>query len=221
MNGHDTSSHPEQNISTSYSLPVEPLPKMEELAPHLEELQDRIKLDAAFEKYLRARSESGDKLFGFLKFHLRNFGLQTRYSEAYILNEAYIRSAGLIDKGETIHNLSAWLKQTSYNIMRELNRQQWKTQPFDDHLTDKYPNPVVPEEDEKSATLRKAFQKLDEKDQHLLELKVNQDLPWKQIQAILSQEWGENPSQSALRKRKERALLKLRRLFDMIQSESK
>jgi DNA-directed RNA polymerase specialized sigma24 family protein len=130
------------------------------------------------------------------------------------LNEAYIRGCQLIDRGETIRNSSAWLRQTAYNIIREWSRYERKTIPLEEHLLENLQGAVAAEviEDDLS-TLRLALQMLSAKDQQLLNLKIGEGFSWKQIQEAWQLQGYGNLTEASLRKRKERALIKLRKKF--------
>lgn len=73
---------------------------------------------------------------------------------------------------------------------------------------------VSPEDlEDDLAMLRIAFQMLDSEDQKLLNLKIVEERSWREIREILNLAGGGDCSEPALRKRKERALIRLRKKF--------
>jgi hypothetical protein len=184
-----------------------------------EPILDRFKYDEEFSKYLCPRSSSGRLLFAFIARTLWAFHLHKLYSEAHILNEVYIRGAKSINNGTVIHNLLPWIKQTSYFYIRELKREQQKTEPFEDYMSDTLTNPIAPDVIEGDlALLGEAFKQLDRKDQQLLNLKIAQGFSWRQIQETFVAEGTGHFTEQSLRKRKERALIRLRKRFHQLKS---
>jgi len=192
----------------------EPLSRPQEpnSEPHQEPWKRRY--DEEFSELLCPQSSSGRLLFVFIALTLRAFHLQSLYNEAYSLNESYIRGALFLGRGGEIRILSAWLKKTCYHIIRELHREQQRTQPLDDYLLDTQVSPIAPESIEAELiSLREAFKLLEPEDQLLLNLKITHGLPWKKIREIFKQEDLGDFTEQALRKRKERALIRLRKHY--------
>jgi DNA-directed RNA polymerase specialized sigma24 family protein len=176
--------------------------------------EERRKFEDDFLELQNSRSSSGRLMYVMVRRSLWQFHLLGIYSEACILNEAYIRGCELIARGEIIRNPEAWLKQTAYNIIREWSRYERKSLPLEEHLLPDLQDSVLPEvlEDD-LGTLRLAFQMLETKDQQLLNLKICNGLSWKEIQEMLQLQGQGHLTEASLRKRKERALARLRKKF--------
>jgi hypothetical protein len=190
--------------------------RSQSLDPELQQEQfwKRFKYDEEFLELLRPQSSSGRLLFAFIARNLRAFHLQSFYNEAYILNESYIRGAILLHDGGEIRILPAWLNKTCYNIIRELQREQTRTQTLDDYMLETQISPIAPESLEvELMLLSKAFEHLELKDQRLLNLKIIHGFSWKKIHEIFKEEGIGNFTEQALRKRKERALIRLRKQY--------
>ncbi len=174
----------------------------------------RHQFDAEFLDLQDPRNSSGRLIYVFIRRSLFAFHLRGSYTEACILNEAYVRGIRLIDQGQIIRNPAAWLRQTGYNIIRELHRDRARMCPFEEYLAELLPLPEVLERTQDDiATLRLAFQMLDSKDQDLLNLKIVQELSWKEIREALRLKGIGDCAEDVLRKRKERALIRLRKKF--------
>lgn len=177
-------------------------------------LANQIQFLTDFAELLNPNSSSGRLMFAFTRRTLRAFSLECSYREAYVLNEAFLRGLRQIREGYIILNPQAWLRSTSYNIIRELKREQQKLVPFQDYMLEgkELDVPSADLEDD-LATLRLALQMLDPSDQRLLNLKIVEGLSWKQIRDVLRQEGFGDHDEAKLRKRKERALIRLRKKF--------
>ena len=122
-------------------------------------------------------------------------------------------------KGKPIKNPLAWVKQTAYNRIRELNREQ-RNKVFleEETLAEECEPPSESTRKNEWATIKLAFQKLCLEDKRLIELKDIEKKSWQEIRVILREEgWGDC-SETVLRKRKSRALGRLRSFYyDSIQ----
>lgn len=162
-------------------------------------------------------TSSGRLLYAFVRRNLRAFHLQDYFSEAAILNEALLRAVSSVRKGKTIRDLSAWLRSTAYNIIREKHRFGKKFVPLDHQLDFVEQVELHPEEVEAELTyMQVAFGMLDAKDQQLLTLKIVEGRSWEEIHAILVAEGQRDCRIATLRKQKERALVRLRKKFHAI-----
>lgn len=177
----------------------------------------RQQFETDFLELQKQDSSTGRLMYVFLRRTLGNFHLQGSYNEAYVLNEAYIRGIKCIEKGEQIFHPSAWLRKTAYNIIRELHRDHQKCTKLDETIAESLSTFSVAEElTTNLIILRLAFQMLDPKDQRLLNLKIVEGLAWKNISEILRRYGERDCSEAGLRKRKERALIRLRKKFHML-----
>jgi DNA-directed RNA polymerase specialized sigma24 family protein len=174
----------------------------------------RRKFEDDFLELQRASSSSGRLMYVFVRRSLWQFHLAGTYTEACILNEAYIRGCETLGKGETIRNTGAWLRATVYNIIREYSRYHQKLETLEESILQDIESPMFSETVEDDlAILRLALQMLSTKDQLLLNLKIAERLSWKEVQDALKLQGMGTYSEVSLRKRKERALIKLRKKF--------
>lgn len=155
-----------------------------------------------------------------VKRDLKKFNLSGKYSEVYVLNEAYIRGIRLIRKGEKIHNPLAWIRTTCVNIIRELSREEKKNLDLTIDVPDVRSADAEFESDfsQKFMLMKRAFEQLTPVDQEILTLKVVNGLAWKKVAEELSQK-GVNLNGPALRKRKERAIKALRQIYCQVSKE--
>lgn len=164
---------------------------------------------------------SGRSMFAFIRRSLRQFHLETRWSEACILNETYLRAYALIvEKRKPIQVPLAWIRVTAYNVIMELSRDQRKLISIEENMLADWSRGVSATShfDANSSlthdldVLRKAFQNLESEEQRLLNLKIIEGLSWREIRNYLALE-GKECTEAALRKQKERALRKLRSIY--------
>lgn len=159
-------------------------------------------------------------LFRFVKSRLYQFRLTKHYKPREVLTEAYLRGLEPCKKGEEIKNKLAWARTTSYNIIREFRREldRINFEDLDDvplssmraylsyqenSSSDSSPN------EEMLKAIRVAFSDLSFEDRELLNLKVVQELSWKEVHKCLRQCWAKVPTENALRQRKRRAIQRL------------
>jgi RNA polymerase sigma factor (sigma-70 family) len=180
---------------------------------------EREQLDAEFREILNPGSPTGLSLFASVKHTLVQFHLIGLYSEACIINEAYLRAIKLIEQGKTIRNPLAWSRRTAYNHIQELNRAQRKLKPFDENQSEVEQVSITDTEIEEDFTvIQQAFQMLKPKHQEILKLYVIEGLSWQEVRNHLAQR-GENRTETALRKVKERALKQLRKHYHFLKTE--
>lgn len=177
-------------------------------------LNSKIEFIVASAELLDRDSSSGRLLMAFIARTLRQFHLEQSYSLSYVFNESFIRGLQKIAAGESIRNPSAWLRSTAYRIIQELSRDQNKSVPFEDQMLEGDVSlPALSDLQDDLRTIRLALQLLDPDDQKLLTLKIVEKRTWQEIQAILRAEGSSDCSEAVLRKRKERALIRLRKKF--------
>ncbi|NES72285.1 MAG: sigma-70 family RNA polymerase sigma factor [Okeania sp. SIO2D1] len=130
-----------------------------------------------------------------------------------------IRGTERINSGEHIKNPGAWIRVTSYNIIREMSRQQLKEQANSEFIERQIaPNDREDNNEVELEILEKSLQILTEKDRQILELKYFQDKSWKQVVADLADR-GEILKESTVRQRGKRALERLKKAFWSLKSE--
>lgn len=194
----------------------------EQLAQLIKEKREEF--DAQFAEKLSHNNSDGRILFAFTRRLLVQFRKKGSYSEAYVINEAYTRGVVLINKGGTIRKFSPWLRGTIYNIVRELSRGKKRENiaEFNEEICYQSQHSLIAEEDlnHELHLIRLAYEMLDAKDKQLLNLKIIERHTWREISEILRTKEGKVPSESALRKRKERALANLRKLYHEVKETS-
>lgn len=132
-----------------------------------------------------------------------------------VLDEVFIRGERLTASGEVqILNVPAWARRTAFNYIRELTRQQKRTGELDREVPDESSNSWL---DRQTYTIDRALlnlslQRLDSEEKRLLHLKIVEACSWTEIQ-LLFQLQGKTISVTALRKKKERALKRLRQIY--------
>jgi DNA-directed RNA polymerase specialized sigma24 family protein len=162
---------------------------------------------------------SGKYIPGFIQREIERFHLSSRVSIHEVLAETYIRGYQFIKKGGVITNPSAWTRATARYIVRELSRNDRKQSLIDDmaqfqdsaqqHQAD---DPAEwNDQSEDYQKLHVAMQQLSPKEKRLLELKIVQHRSWTDIQQIMKEEGFGDASIVNWRKRKERALGKLKK----------
>jgi RNA polymerase sigma factor (sigma-70 family) len=151
----------------------------------------------------------------FLRRTLHAFHLWGFHSEMEVLSEVYIRAYYLIhEQGTTLDNLSAWVRKTAHNVIREWSRKGQRSTALDwevvDEREENQDHQLVLEND--VAILAKAHQSLTKEEQRLLTLKIDESLSWREISAHYATE-GNPTTEAALRQQKARILKKLRRMY--------
>lgn len=169
---------------------------------------------------LGSNSSSGRILYAFVRRNLSVFHLNDDFSEAAILNEALIRAVSAALRGTVIRDLSAWLRTTAYNIIREKARDRRKFVSLETQSEQVEQIQCQPEDIEEDLSfIQAAFGLLDPRDQRLLSLKIVQGLSWQEIHDIFNAEGYGHCSIATLRKQKERALVRLRKKFHALKPE--
>jgi len=145
---------------------------------------------------------------------LNAYRLSGLFSVTEILNETYTRGVRANQKRE-IENVPGWIRCAGRNVVAEWSRKDRRSISADEFLAN-YPAVEPLSTEELGIELKKvriATQRLKPRDQRILELKVVKKLPWNTVQTILREEGFGDCHVAALRKRKERALNRLRRLY--------
>lgn len=78
-------------------------------------------LDERFAELLDKNSATGLAFWSLARENLQQFNLTGSHSEACVINEDYIRTVKVYEKGEKIDNLLAWCRKTAYNYDRVYN----------------------------------------------------------------------------------------------------
>lgn len=171
-----------------------------------------------FQNLLDPESASGLSFLAFIRWGLKQFRLDSFYSADDVLSEVYTRAYRLIhDEHIEIINLPAWAKRVAFNIIREWSRRERRFEALDAldrEVTDESVHLSVDSSAvaKEIRTLLQAWQELDPDEQKLLQLKIVEELPWQEISSRYALE-NKTISESALRKKKERALKHLRKIY--------
>jgi DNA-directed RNA polymerase specialized sigma24 family protein len=171
----------------------------------------------AISEILKPGSDNG-LLAQYTKF-LKKFRLHSNYDAAFVLNESYVRACKSLDAGKKISNYSAWMRKTGYNFVRELSRDEKKTQnhselDIESISTDDDLNWTDGDlETVEQKRMRQAFATLLPLEQAILQLKVIENLRWPEIQTTLITSGFSEISLNSLSQKKSRALRKLRKAY--------
>jgi RNA polymerase sigma factor (sigma-70 family) len=176
-----------------------------------------------FSGLLHPHSPFGTRTFAFVRRCLFQFHMHAYFNESYVLNEVYIRAhRQIVYKAAFIHNIPMWVRTTAYNVIRELSRQQKRQTHLevDESVPNKQDFAKVAHEEleEDLIRLHVALNRLDSEDRRLLELKIIQNMTWQEIHELFKHEKKEIDVAS-LRKRKERAIARLRRIYHQVSEE--
>ena len=173
---------------------------------------------------VRSVLSSGNSSFitlkAFVSIRLKQFKLSGLFCEAYIINEAYLRGWDkILEEGVRIKNPIPWVRKTCFNIIRELSRKEAKYCSIE---TDIFQEQESEDSDfnltKEIMFIKLAYQMLDPREREILNLKIVDGLSWKEISKEMNLR-GDRVGESALRKRKERALKKLRNLYHQFASD--
>lgn len=157
---------------------------------------------------------------GFQKFilaKLRSFGLERRYNPDDILNECLLRWYKAVENGRSIPSFAGWMRRTAFNVISELSRETKKVNVYDPSILENLLPDVFDEadgegEDDPRLVVRKALNALSDDKRELLQLRFFHDLSWDGIAAHFMAR-GEKVSVPTLRKRGQRAIEELRKVF--------
>lgn len=145
--------------------------------------------------------------------HKLTLGFQLDIEEFDLLHLAYERTRELIAKGNVRNdvNLIAYLKKVASYIAYEKRRTVFYYYPLNEEIyCDSNCNVDI---DHEFAQVSQAMNQLSDEDQYLLHLKIVANLPWKVIHQLWIARFQKDISIPSLRKRKERALVKLRLIY--------
>jgi DNA-directed RNA polymerase specialized sigma24 family protein len=159
-------------------------------------------------------------LLSFVSRSLSRFHLQDSYTESEIISIAYNRALNSIYEGKKIFNHFPWFRQTTYNIIREISRDNKKIFQFDENLHDNFGEAVVEVFNVDLELINLAFESLSEEDKNILTLKIVEEKPWQEISNIFREKGDFCSAEDVLRKRKQRALSRLRKKFHELKMKS-
>lgn len=164
---------------------------------------------------LEPKNPQARSLLAFTRRTLYQYQLNGRFSEIDIFIRAYLRGIEqmLAPSGQPIKKPKAWIRATIHNIIREESRACRKFIPLDDDYPDEeaFADSSRIEFCLKAVVL--AYQRLDHDNRKLIELRFFQGRSWKGVHEKIGEH---NLEMSALRKRGQRALEKLRQEYHRI-----
>lgn len=190
--------------------------------PQFVEEQDCF--DQALEEILGRQNPAAYSVFTAMERIVRQFKLDI---EAYgLLFDAYLCGKKALQQGKIIHNPTAWLKGTAYNLAREKYRKRKRTHAYAPELMDVLfseemdsPMDSAILEEEIVAVIH-AVNKLREErpeDFMLIHQRIVEGLSWKEIQALyVTDENGSSVTEVALRQRFSRGRKSLRSIFHQV-----
>lgn len=180
-------------------------------------------LDLALSEILGKDNSYAYSTLATVRRHLYQFRLMHQFEPYEILFEAYLRGKKRQRDGEVICNPHAWLKRTTFNIVREKSRQAQRqsSQSYEEveYRLGTEPEYILEKIDlgHEIELLYKALRALSREDDHTAQLLVwrtIERLSWAQITARLAA-LGETeiPPQATLRKRVSRAKKRMRHIM--------
>lgn len=173
-----------------------------------------------FRVLLDSGSPSGISMLAFIKRSLKQFNLLNSYDADEILSDAFMRGIERIKRGERIENPLAWIRVTAFNIIRERSRSNRRFSQLEESWLDCLDNGNAAAFDEffqQCEWVRTAFAMLNSDDRELLMLKICDNLSWKNIVEQYHERGFVDISEATLRKRKERILKKLRKIYHSLE----
>ncbi len=176
-----------------------------------------------FDLAIKALLTNPYPLFPFIQRYLQQFHITER-EVSDIFNEAYIRGVKLIESGEIIRNASAWMRTTCFNVIREISRKQRRSQPVEQSFLEykiaqaqfKICSSLEEVITSDLEIVQIALEQLNLKDKVLLHLRIVEGLSWQEVGKRLSLEEGKLQSEDTVRKRGQRALERLRKIWKSI-----
>ncbi|WP_143288216.1 sigma-70 family RNA polymerase sigma factor [Calothrix rhizosoleniae] len=182
---------------------------------------DRHAFDREFHLMLTSGSSEGCSMLAFIGRTLTQFRLNNSYNPSYILNDAYMRGIKFIESGGRIDNPLAWTRSTAYNIIRELSRERKKFLPLEEGRVEDSTHEILTHEDifENMERVKIALTHLNAEDKELLQLKIVNNLSWNEIYQYWKSTGRKLENAATLRKRKQRALKKLRTIYHSLEVE--
>lgn len=183
---------------------------------------ERQRFDSEVRSILQVGSSDSYSLFSFIRRIITQFHLQGVVDVADIVNESYLRGIKLVGNGKRIHRPLAWLRSTSYNIVRELSR-EWdaRRQVSPDFIEEVIvqDSPMTEIECEEHLKLVwDAFEKLSRQDQEILRLRMIENLSWQEVGDYLANKGETNTHGNTLRSQGHRATKHLREQYHQLEA---
>lgn len=177
-------------------------------------------LDKTIEMILENSSPHAYSFITFVKRSIKQFNLGSRLEVGDVISIAYDRTRKSIAIGKKIDNMLAWLKSTSYNIIREQSRGTQKEKPTDPqkyilvNIVDNSNNQDIENPQKSLAQLKLSLETLKAEKPHDYQLIYFYYFQNKSYQEIENYRLlGVDLTASALRQRMSRALKLLRKIY--------
>lgn len=165
------------------------------------------------------RASRPHRLFFLIERWLRQFHLDSQIDSSEILVEAYMRTRSKVLKGVHIEIFPAWFNRVSFKIIQEYSKRKKYRDLLNQrlicsgqHFTEDITHQTEIEHPNINALL-KSLEELKEEELEILNLRIVKGLSWKDVRIYWSNSKGKDISESALRKKGERALSHLRDVF--------
>ncbi|MBD2343636.1 sigma-70 family RNA polymerase sigma factor [Anabaena subtropica] len=183
---------------------------------------NREAFDREFQLLLNSESSSAHSLLAFINRSLAQFNLSNYDSLTEVINEAYIRGVRLLSAGEKIEHPLAWIRVTAYDIIRKQSREFIKFSPIEEshvmRIDQEFNNNISTNDNESFKKLHIALGELNPDEREILILRNVKNLSWKEIQLYLLSKGKEVKNEAILRKRGNRALERLRSIYNSMES---
>lgn len=188
------------------------------MPPRTQSVPELRQFNTEIEWLLKSHNPRARSLFSFIRRTLGQFHLEKVCSDSEVFNEAYRRGIDFIMKGNRIYCVNAWIRKTSYNVIREFSRDRKRFHSMESKIMERVMasrllvSEAVIERDLEavSLALQQIMQSLSRGDRLILCLRTFENSSWKQVAQCLI-ELGEEPqSEAALRKRGQRIMQRMR-----------
>ena len=188
------------------------IPLTPEMKAKLQQLQAVL-----FDGNTKSLYDQSCNFLGFIEARLWQCNLASRYQASDVLRDTYFIAKKKIINGEKVKNLEAWLRSIAFNVIRDFRKKETRIENQilklieNGHCCDEASSKSTFENEYIDPAKRKAlaqvWDSLSENDKDILNLRILQDLSWKEIGEI------HNIYTSTARKRGQRALDRLRENF--------
>lgn len=193
-----------------------------QLTPEEQKKKQIESLDAFVQDIL---SENWDKdtrkTFLFIKRTLNQYHLYGKLQESDICIDCYVRVRKKIESGEWIKNMPAYFNRVCFNIVREHSKEQKKTEDLCNRLVHNCFG-VSQTNGQKyslnygdNSVLLKSLAALNDENREIIELRIVEELSWKEISDHIRKYRNKELPVDSLRKRGERTLKRLREAYGL------
>lgn len=190
----------------------------------------RERFDREFRALLDSDNPDTQSIWSYIARLLQQFCLDKRgITVDEVLSDVYSRGIRrIVEREEPIENPLGWIRVTALNVVREMQRSQWRSIPLDscrwlefELASAETPEILVAGEDIENniQILYAALKQLSVEEQEILCWRFIDGLSWYEIGQCLIRNGEGSPNEATLRQRGCRALARLRKLFHEIKAE--